>query len=67
MNEKILKSMEADSRKRLEHAAKQYPDIKLLLESYDTLVIQGIRSEDFLNGYQSTISDLIYIKQLGSY
>lgn len=63
MNEERLKNMEKHFFEKVEEFAKKYPkDIGRLYESYKTLKTQK-KSEDYLNGYLGTISDLIIIKQ----
>jgi hypothetical protein len=54
--------------KRMEEAASEYPDIKILWDDFNKLKNQKsgdspMWSDKFLEGYWSCISDLIYIKK----
>lgn len=51
-------------KKRFEEAAEEYGDVKILYDSYKKLTKQKKWSEEFLEGYLSCISDLIYTKKL---
>ena len=63
MDQERIKGMEASFEKRLEEAANEHPDIKILLDSYNKIKTQEW-SKDFLDGYMSCISDLIYVKRM---
>ena len=64
MDKDRLQKMEEASIKRLEDASEKYPDIKLLFDAYKKLQTQEIWSEEFLKGYLSCISDLVFIKKI---
>lgn len=63
MKRDIKKTLEGESIKRFEEAGKKWPnDVGLLWKTYIELLKQKW-SEDFLKGYEATISDLILIKE----
>lgn len=64
MDEERIKQLNASFNKRMEEAAVQYPDIKMLLESHAALKKQPQWSESFLEGYLACISDLILMKKM---
>ena len=64
MDEERIAQLNASFNKRMEEAASQYPDIKILLESHVALKNQPQWSESFLSGYLACISDLIIMKKM---
>lgn len=59
-----LKKLEESGIKKIEEFAINYPnDIGRLYNSYKILQTQSRWSKEFLDGYLSTINDLILIKQ----
>lgn len=64
MDEERMNSLNASFDKRMEEAAAQYTDIKILLESHVALKKQPQWSESFLEGYMACISDLIIMKKM---
>ena len=50
--------------KRFDEASEKYPDIKILLDDYEQLIMEPGWSEEFLKGYLSCISDLVIVKKI---
>lgn len=59
-----IKQLENASIKRLEEAAEKYPDIKILLDDYNSLKKEPRWTVEFLDGYLACISDLIIVKKM---
>lgn len=64
MNSERIKQMQDSAIEDINKEAEKYPDIKILLDDYNTLKNQKSWTQDFLEGYLSCISDLKYIKKM---
>ncbi len=62
--EERIKQLEGGFHKKIEEAAKLYPDIKILWDDYNILVKEPRWTAEFLDGYLSCISDLIIVKKI---
>ena len=62
--EERIKQLNASFDKRMEEEAKKHPDIKILLDSYKKIKKDSKFSKEFLDGYLSCISDLVYVKKM---
>ncbi len=64
MSKDRIESIMNSHTEHLEKMADEYPDVKILLDSYKKLLTQNRWSKDFLDGYLSCISDLTFVKRL---